>query len=308
VATLFLSRAQIDAITKGDAQATRVIELLIAGANNPGTLPPDGVYGDVTVSGGGTIWTVTSSGIADGVYGDITVSGGGTVWTVTSTVTPTLVADPGTTEKVVGVTAGGDIFKFGNLTHNSTTKTTSTSTMVAAIEVHTPLIEVDESVLAPGAIANQMVIFADNTNKLKVVRETGTVVQLDAVEVAQAGGLISTRRRLNFVSGAVVADNAGTDSADVTINVGGNSVTATVNFGASFTDKASVVVVGQAWVAATSEIVAQPMVPVSVDPDEMRLLGFEWYISSLVAGVGFTLTVYSQSEARGTYDFSCIGV
>ncbi len=37
----------------------------------------DGVYGSITVTGGGTIWQVT-----DGVYGDVTVSGGGTIWTV----------------------------------------------------------------------------------------------------------------------------------------------------------------------------------------------------------------------------------
>ena len=87
-----------------------------------------------------------------------------------------------------------------------------------------------------------------------------------------------------------------------------NSVTATVAFGASFTDKAVVVVTGLAWVAAGTEIVAQPMVPSGVDPDEMRLLAFDWYISNLVVGVGFTLTVYSESGARGSYNFSCIGV
>ncbi len=37
----------------------------------------DGVYGSITVSGGGTIWRVT-----DGVYGSVTVSGGGLTWTV----------------------------------------------------------------------------------------------------------------------------------------------------------------------------------------------------------------------------------
>jgi hypothetical protein len=36
----------------------------------------DGVYGSITVSGGGTIWRVT-----DGAYGGVTVSGGGLVWT-----------------------------------------------------------------------------------------------------------------------------------------------------------------------------------------------------------------------------------
>jgi hypothetical protein len=38
----------------------------------------DGVYGSITVSGGGTIWRLT-----DGVYGGVTVSGGGLIWTPT---------------------------------------------------------------------------------------------------------------------------------------------------------------------------------------------------------------------------------
>lgn len=44
----------------------------------------DGVYGSVTVSGGGATWRIT-----DGVYGGVTVSGGGTVWTVTVAPAPT---------------------------------------------------------------------------------------------------------------------------------------------------------------------------------------------------------------------------
>lgn len=37
----------------------------------------DGVYGSITVSGGGTVFRIT-----DGVYGGVTVSGGGLTWTV----------------------------------------------------------------------------------------------------------------------------------------------------------------------------------------------------------------------------------
>jgi hypothetical protein len=44
----------------------------------------DGVYGSITVSGGGTIFRIT-----DGVYGGVTVSGGGLIWTVAPGATPT---------------------------------------------------------------------------------------------------------------------------------------------------------------------------------------------------------------------------
>lgn len=89
---------------------------------------------------------------------------------------------------------------------------------------------------------------------------------------------------------------------------GGNSVTVSVAFGGTFTDKAQTVVTGQTWVATNSEIVALMKTPSGVDPDEMYLLDFRPVISDLVAGVGFTLTVYSSSEATGNYDVMCIGV
>lgn len=89
---------------------------------------------------------------------------------------------------------------------------------------------------------------------------------------------------------------------------GGNSTTQTVDFGSTFTDKAQIVVTGQSWVTTTSEIVAHVKTPVAVDPDEMRLLEFTTVISDLVNGVGFTLTVYSEPEATGTYEIMCIGI
>lgn len=87
-----------------------------------------------------------------------------------------------------------------------------------------------------------------------------------------------------------------------------NSVTTTVNFGASFTDKAQVVVTGQAWVAANTEIVAHIKTPSGSDPDEMYLINPEVVISDIVPGTGFTVTVYTEAEAKGTYDVMCIGV
>lgn len=88
---------------------------------------------------------------------------------------------------------------------------------------------------------------------------------------------------------------------------GGNSVTATVNFGASFTDKAQTVVAAP-WAIAGTEIVAHVMTPAGVDPDEMYLLDFKPVISDLNPGVGFTVTLYSEPEATGSYDVMCVGV
>lgn len=89
---------------------------------------------------------------------------------------------------------------------------------------------------------------------------------------------------------------------------GSNSTTATLAFGGTFTDKAQTVVTGQAWVTANSEIIAQVLTPSGTDPDEMRLLNLKPVISDLVAATGFTVTLYSEPEAKGDYSVMCIGV
>ena len=48
--------------------------------------------------------------------------------------------------------------------------------------------------------------------------------------------------------------------------------------------------------------------PAAVDPDEMYLLNLRPTISDLVAGDGFTVTVYSEPQASGNYTVNCIGV
>lgn len=103
-------------------------------------------------------------------------------------------------------------------------------------------------------------------------------------------------------------DSAALLAAILSSGAASNSVTVACDFGASFTDKAQTVVTGQAWVAANSEIVASVRTPGSVDPDEMYLLDIKPVISDLVAGVGFTVTLYSQPEATGSYDVMCIGI
>lgn len=117
---------------------------------------------------------------------------------------------------------------------------------------------------------------------------------------------------LTLVAGAnvTITTDAASDSVTIaaTSSGSGNSVTSTLSFGANFTDKATTVVTGQAWVGASSCIIPQVLTPSGTDPDEMYLLDLEPTISDLVAGVGFTITLYSQAEARGDYSVMCIGV
>lgn len=94
---------------------------------------------------------------------------------------------------------------------------------------------------------------------------------------------------------------------DLMLAIGGaHTVAVDVDFGASFTDEASAVVTGLPWMEAESAIAVTPSAD-GVDPDEVRLLDFRPVISDRVAGTGFTLTVYSEPEAKGTYSFLCVG-
>lgn len=81
----------------------------------------------------------------------------------------------------------------------------------------------------------------------------------------------------------------------------------TVDFGASFTNNASATVTGLPWVTTNSRIIVAPKTS-GTDSDEIAALGFQWVVHSFVAGDGFTLTVLTEVEAKGTYTFSCIGI
>jgi hypothetical protein len=109
-------------------------------------------------------------------------------------------------------------------------------------------------------------------------------------------------------SNEVPTKNALYDKIQSLSSGGGNSVSATLSFGTGFTDKAQTVVTGQSWVTLTSNIVPQVLTPIGTDPDEVMLLDLKPVISDLVAGTGFTVTLYSEPEARNDYTVMCIGV
>ena len=148
----------------------------------------------------------------------------------------------------------------------------------------------------------------------RITAATGVSVQaydadLTSLAAASATDSLYYRSAANTWSpvtiGANITFSGGTLSA---ASGGGNSVTTVVSFGASFTDSASTVVTGQSWVTTGSEIAAQVVCDSGVDPLEVALLDFKIVISDLVAGVGFTVTLYSMPQAKGDYSVMCIGV
>ena len=88
---------------------------------------------------------------------------------------------------------------------------------------------------------------------------------------------------------------------------GANAVTVSVDFGASFSHYAETVVTGEAWVTLTGAIAVTPLAP-SGDNMEIAVHSFQPVISDPIPGDGFTLSVFAPYEARGTYDFLCVGV
>ncbi len=132
-------------------------------------------------------------------------------------------------------------------------------------------------------------------NRKPLVNNAGELTEIpagDAIQLASGG--------IRFSDNSVQTTAATGGS--------GNSVTVDVDFGASFTDKAQVVVTGQTWVTTTSEIICQVLCPSDSDPDELYMLNIRPVVSSLVNGTGFTLTLYSEQEAKGIYKVMCVGV
>ena len=131
--------------------------------------------------------------------------------------------------------------------------------------------------------------------------------QIDALGAPDLTAIEARLDALEADMGAAQADIVALEAAVAAI-VAPDVVSVTLDFGASFTDKAQTVVTGQTWVSLSSVITPTVMCPLGIDTDEIRLLDMRPVISDLVAGVGFTVTLYSEPEARGTYTVSCVGV
>lgn len=155
---------------------------------------------------------------------------------------------------------------------------------------------------------------------------TGYVMKTDGSVVALAGGgggggapanasyltlatdaTLTAERVLTAGAGVSFADAGAGSTLTVTNSLPARTVAASLAFGASFTDKAETVVTGQTWVTANTRISAQVLTPTGTDPDEMYLLDLRPVVSSISAGNGWTVTLYTQPEARGTYTVMCVG-
>jgi hypothetical protein len=110
----------------------------------------------------------------------------------------------------------------------------------------------------------------------------------------------TTNNFLQAKSGAWASRTIAQVKTDLGITGTALAETIAVNFGATYTDKKVVVLTGKTWVTATSSIIPQIKTPTGMDTDEMYLYKFRAEISNLVVGVGYTLTVYSETTYSGT--------
>lgn len=197
----------------------------------------------------------------------------------------------------------------------------------------------DDGTWSP-AVARALYVNADGAIELRtdgttLVQEPGSPITMKApvspavtksiaaVSTAATAGVARLTSALATTNATVAANAAADDArldaleaADVALDVrvtaleaapagAGNACDAVVDFGSTFTHFASVVVTGQTWVTATSRINATVT---ATDVEEAALMQFSTVISARAIGVGFTLSVYTPIEAKGTYTFACIGV
>lgn len=160
--------------------------------------------------------------------------------------------------------------------------------------------------VGPAASTDNAVVRFDAT--------TGKLGQNSVVLIGDTG--IITGGQWAGTSIAVAYLGSGTPSAGkyldgagtwTTLPSGANAITVAVDFGATFGCYAETVVTGQAWVTATSAIAVTPQ-GAAGDEIETALHGFSAVITDRVVGTGFTLRVYAAVEAKGSYNFSCVGV
>lgn len=121
---------------------------------------------------------------------------------------------------------------------------------------------------------------------------------LSAYQIAVENGFVGTE-------GQWLASLKGDQGDPGTDGISSNKVISTLAFGSSFTDTAQTVVTGQTWVTTSSAIVGHVL---SDNLDEQKLIDFKVIISDIVDGVGFTITLFTEQEAKGNYSVMCLGI
>ncbi len=258
--------------------------------------------------------TVTTASVvsANGFAGSVATAGTTPAITISTSITGLL---KGNGIAISAASAGTD---YLSPTGNGSGLTDFTSGQVTTALGFTPYNATNPSGYTSntGTVTTASIVTANGFSGSVATASTTPAITLTLQNAtgAQSGQLTSTdwntfnSKQDVLVSGnniKTVNGNSLLGSGDLIVS---SRTTVDVDFGSSFTDKAQVVVTGQSWVTPTSSISCQVLCPTASDPDELYLLNIRPVISSLVNGVGFTLTLYSEQEAKGIYKVMCVGV
>jgi hypothetical protein len=124
----------------------------------------------------------------------------------------------------------------------------------------------------------------------------------------EVGDLLEGEIVVNLTTGTIYF--GGPNGESIVAASGGSTVQAfsvDVNFGSLFTNYKQHVVTGLTWITPTTKIVITPYTA-SNNADEIAVVDFSFVVSDIVPGTGFTLTIYTEVEVKGTYTFNCLGV
>jgi len=143
----------------------------------------------------------------------------------------------------------------------------------------------------------------------------GTVISPCGIRLFDEGISVGCVPELNAVGSGIVATVVG-GRGILTVagggGGGGNFVEAEVDFGAAGNTTASVVVTGQAWVSATSNIVCAPTMFSTADRDDgdedALIEGLTIAVHTRVASTGFTVMAHPENGVSyGKFKVHCTG-
>jgi hypothetical protein len=200
--------------------ANSEVDLDVVEAN----LTHNNIGGTLGLVKGGTGANLSASGGTGQYLKQVTVGGVVTVGTIAATDLPTGID----AIKIGGGAVSNAEFAF----LDGVTSSIQTQLNARAALVHTH-VSTDISDFTEASQDVLGAIFADSTtldasyndtlNTFSVDVKNNTAIQ--KVEVAKAGTLVGTRKRLNFIDGSgaslVIADNSGSDRVDITVNASG---------------------------------------------------------------------------------------
>lgn len=275
--------------TIADNPGTKSIDISASSAGSGGL--SDGDYGDVTVSGSGTVITVDNNAITDVKLRDsaaLSVIGR----SANSVGDPADIAgaSPGDVLRVAGAPP---VLGFGNIPESSVT---NLITDLAGKVPTSRLINTGSPLTGGGDLSADLTLDLD---------ETVAIGNNARVKVSKAGSGVGVRREINFIEGSGVTlgivDDSGSEKVDVTVSASGSglatgNIVITVPY-VSYQYKVNVL---DASVGVASKILVWRATTAPTDPNDFPV---GWLVNETKVG-SFDISVYTLDNQPLGGDFT----